>query len=322
VRDRGVLATWSALRREWSQLPELQARCRDARSQWDEAKAKLRDSEARLAAVLQELGAENLPEAKRLAADAARLRALQRQAMQLEAELTVQAGGTGLVAFEHWDTRDIGEGVAEGRAAVESARVAHRAAEAALAATRRRLADLERSGTLPELRLELAEVETRAARLQHAWVVHRLALEALRQAHGRFRRERQPEVMRQASDLFASFTQGRYTRVLADGDSIQNMQVEHRDGALFLPEQLSRGTQEQLYLALRLAWIASRERQAEPLPLIFDDILVNADPDRQASMVRVLARWSRARQVLYLTCHPDVTKLFKRVGAKDMLALA
>jgi uncharacterized protein YhaN len=322
VRDRGTLATWVALRREWRQLPELESRRREAESRYEEGRAELTNAERRLADILEELRAENLAEAKRLAADAARLRALRRQAMQLEAELTVQAGGAGLAAFESWDSRDIAEGVAEARHAVESARVAHREAEAALAATRRRLEDLERSGTLPELRLELAEAEARAVRLQHTWVVHRLALEALLQAHGRFRRERQPEVMRQASDLFAAFTAGRYSRVLADGDNIQDLQVERQDGALFRPGQLSRGTQEQLYLALRLAWIASRERQAEPLPLIFDDILVNADPSRQESMARALARLGKNRQVLYLTCHPDTVKLFRRLGAKETLSLA
>ena len=45
-------------------------------------------------------------------------------------------------------------------------------------------------------------------------------------------------------------------------------------------DELSRGTGEQLYLALRFGLIEEFAGQAEPLPVVMDDILVNFDVER------------------------------------------
>jgi uncharacterized protein YhaN len=322
VRERGSLNSWTALRGEWQEVPDIRRRWSQAMQMVEEAAGKVRESEAGLQAFLATLGVATVAQATRLTEEAARLRFLQREALSLDAELSAQSGGQGLDAYRQWDGRGIEVGLQEAQDACDGARARRRDAENQAAARREQLKELERSGTLAELRLELEARRQAAAQLYHRWAVRRLAADVLHLAHERFQRERQPEVLQAASKLFDRFTAGRYVRVMAAGDSIKTVSVERGDGALFSPQELSRGTREQLYLALRLAWIESRERQAEPLPLIFDDVLVNSDPVRQKEMARLLAALGRRRQLIYLTCHPEMSKLLKQAGAAPALSLA
>jgi uncharacterized protein YhaN len=67
---------------------------------------------------------------------------------------------------------------------------------------------------------------------------------------------------------------------------------------------LSTGTAQQLYLALRFGLVDHFARQAESLPVVMDDILVNFDPARAERAARSIEDLARRHQVLYFTCHP------------------
>lgn len=60
------------------------------------------------------------------------------------------------------------------------------------------------------------------------------------------------------------------------------------DGSRVGIDGLSEGTQDQLYLALRLASIEGRTGSGT-LPLICDDLLITADDGRSGAMLKVLA---------------------------------
>ncbi len=67
--------------------------------------------------------------------------------------------------------------------------------------------------------------------------------------------------------------------------------------------QLSRGTAEQLYLALRFGYIRDYATSSVPVSIIFDDILVNFDPARMKHASEAIADLAETCQVLYFTCH-------------------
>ncbi len=68
---------------------------------------------------------------------------------------------------------------------------------------------------------------------------------------------------------------------------------------------LSRGTAEQLCLALRFGLVERFvETSGEPLPIVMDDILVNFDDDRAARAARSIEALAGTCQVIYFTCHP------------------
>ena len=153
-------------------------------------------------------------------------------------------------------------------------------------------------------------------RLARQWSVLALARDFLLTAKARFEEEGQQGVIRFAGDLFAAVTEGEYTGIAASLEGDAFMAV-HRSGDRRDPErQLSQGTREQLYLALRLAYIKNHAAKAEPLPIIMDDILVNFDPIRAANTARILTEFARDNQLLFFTCHPAVADLLLEAAGR------
>ena len=85
------------------------------------------------------------------------------------------------------------------------------------------------------------------------------------------------------------------------------------NGTTKTPENLSRGTREQLYLALRFGLIRQFAEQETSLPVVVDEVLVNFDPDRARRAAEAFAELARTNQVLVFTCHPSMAELFTTV---------
>jgi len=66
---------------------------------------------------------------------------------------------------------------------------------------------------------------------------------------------------------------------------------------------MSDGTQDQLYLALRLASMEKFSVDGEPLPLLEDDALVNFDNARARAAMKVLGNLGANTQVIFFTHH-------------------
>jgi uncharacterized protein YhaN len=90
------------------------------------------------------------------------------------------------------------------------------------------------------------------------------------------------------------------------------LQVRQADGKLKEPHQLSTGTREQLYLAIRLAYVLHYCRDAEPLPIVMDDVLVNFDDQRSAATLEALIEVAAQIQLILLTCHSQTLELVQR----------
>lgn len=168
-------------------------------------------------------------------------------------------------------------------------------------------------GSAP-LRSREAVLKEELRRHARRWSVLALARDFLLTAKGRFEEEGQAGVIRFAGDIFAAITEGEYTGIAAslDGDAFTAL---HRSGDRRDPErQLSQGTREQMYLALRLAYVKNHASKAEPLPLIMDDILVNFDPGRARNTARVLAEFAKDNQALFFTCHPGTMEILMEEG--------
>ncbi|GDY12033.1 GTP-binding protein [Planctomycetota bacterium] len=67
-------------------------------------------------------------------------------------------------------------------------------------------------------------------------------------------------------------------------------------------DQLSLGAREQFALLVRLG-LAEVFAKGRRLPLVLDDPLINADPQRRGTMIQALRHASRKLQILVFTCH-------------------
>lgn len=286
------------------------------------AAAALADREAAASAFLAEAGCADPDDLRARDRQAAQRRSAAAQLRELRAHLAGMAGGADAV------DRLVAESMAGDPAEIEAARADAREQIERLDGEERevlnrigaldaRIAHLERADELGARRQELAALEGRAGAMAREWAVRALALRLLTETRSRYERERQPDVVRSATDHFARITDGRYARIVAPpGEG--GVRVETEGGEARATDELSRGTAEQLYLALRFGLIEEFARSAEPLPVVMDDIVVNFDVDRAARAAAAIRDLADRHQVLYFTCHRHVAELLDPGGGRTL----
>jgi uncharacterized protein YhaN len=187
--------------------------------------------------------------------------------------------------------------------ALAAGRDSQTAAEATLQEQLRRLrAEADTSAIRQELADRRAALESHGRR----WLVLRTALELLRETRSEYEERHRPAVLARAETLFMEWTAGEYSGFDRLSESGLEAVVSASDGKRVPLAGLSRGTAEQLYLAMRIALVEHLATRQEPLPLVMDDVLVNFDPTRAQRVARTIEDVARTRQVIYLTCHREV----------------
>ncbi len=118
-------------------------------------------------------------------------------------------------------------------------------------------------------------------------------------------------------DAFRAITAGAYAGVAVEADGRgQAMVALTADGTGRKPlDQLSEGTRDQLYLALRIAALEDYAVLAPPLPFIADDVLQTFDDTRTVATLDALRALSEHVQVIALTHHPHVAGLAEALPA-------
>ncbi|SFL63595.1 ATP-binding protein [Salibacterium qingdaonense] len=169
-----------------------------------------------------------------------------------------------------------------------------------LAAVNQEIRTVEEGGTYEQMLQQYEEKKLKLHHLARSWKTYRAARAILNEAKSMYEQERQPEVIRNASSYFSYLTSSHYERLFAPLGE-ETFIVEDTHGFRFTPEELSRGTAEQLYLSLRLA-LAESYHHNQTLPFILDDPFVNFDRERQSMVFSLLTNLSSHRQILYFTC--------------------
>jgi len=168
--------------------------------------------------------------------------------------------------------------------------------------------DLEEGGTYEEIMHIF--MEERAALNEEAkvWGRYAIAKTLLEQTINSFKKERLPAVIAQAEEYFSFLTDGEYTKIRIN-NSGKGLLVERYDRLTFEADELSRGTAEQIYAAMRLALAVSTFSE-DPFPLIIDDGFVNFDRKRTRNMIKLLRKLSDTRQIIFFTCHETLLTNF------------
>ena len=154
---------------------------------------------------------------------------------------------------------------------------------------------------------ELASIGRHARR----FAVLRMAITLLSREIERYRQENQGPVLRRASELFPRLTLERYRELrvdFSDADAAE-LRCVRADGRDLSIAELSDGTRDQLYLALRLASLERYAVRSEPVPLVFDDILIHFDDERATAALQVIDELSSTFQVLFFTHHARLLEL-------------
>jgi len=181
-----------------------------------------------------------------------------------------------------------------------------------------RLADNQRqrqnleTGVSAELAVfQKLSAETEAKDLAREWLVLKLAASLLSSSMETYRERQADPVMRRAGELFSVLTGGRFAKLVQlydDRDELQ-LQAERQSGEKVPLGGLSEGTGDQLYLALRLAFLEDYAARNEPAPLIVDDIFQTFDDERTASGLKALAGTSGTFQTILFTHERSVVDI-------------
>ncbi|WNG20798.1 AAA family ATPase [Cystobacter fuscus] len=302
-----------------ARLRELRARAEDLGGEWARL-SRLREAEAReVEALLAQGGADSEESFRQRARRAERFEELTGQRRELRSRVEAATGLTAEVARAAIEAEGGEERLRErlGQLRIQEPAHARRLEQlhTDYGAARSQLERWEGDEELARLRTQEERLRARAAELATRYAKDRLALALLARARRRFEQEQQPRVIQLASEHFAALTEGRYRRVFVPAGGSRELRVTgaRRDWS---PEELSRGTREQLYLAFRLAVIQDFGETRGALPLMVDDILVNFDPRRARGTLELLARLSTHHQVIAFTCHPWLRELFEDKGAR------
>ena len=163
--------------------------------------------------------------------------------------------------------------------------------------------EMETDALATELRQRREDLLSRLRAGASRWSVLALAHRILSRSRSEYEAQHRPAVIDRAEHFFKAWTDGRYTRIVAPlGEDVRG--IERLDGVEVPLVGLSRGTSEQLYLALRFGLVQHFvETSGEPLPIVMDDILVNFDPERAERAARSIEEIAETCQVIYFTCH-------------------
>lgn len=168
-------------------------------------------------------------------------------------------------------------------------------------------------GDIDELYAKLDSLSARREERQREYDALTMAMDALSAANDTLRQRFSPQLNRRASELFARLTGGEYAALELsrsfDASVVPAGQVLPRSALA-----LSRGTVEQLYLAVRLAVCQLTLDGEDPPPLVLDDALADFDDRRMELALELLRELGQERQILLFTCHSREADWARRVG--------
>ena len=226
-----------------------------------------------------------------------------------------------LVRLRDYTEEDVQEALLRGRGTKDDANLARDVAHTNHATAQQELARAEAVGSAAELQAEALETAEQLAALVDEFVQVRVQSLILSRVLAAESPDAQNGLLAHAEVLAARLTGGRIQGLKAEETDIgRRLRIEAEalnDGG---PGELSEGTADQVYLALRLAGI--REQQAasvaagQPtLPVVLDDVLQAHDDARTSAAIHVLIEEAREQQIVLLTHHAAVAAVAAELGA-------
>lgn len=163
-----------------------------------------------------------------------------------------------------------------------------------------------------------AHVAADIYRSAEEWFSLQIEEEAVNEMRRRFEKDNISGTLNTASSYLHRISSGRYHRIWAPlGEDF--ICVDDEYGRTFRVEQLSGGTREQLFLAIRFALVREFARRGIELPVVMDDLFVNFDEERTIAAVECLVEVaSEGQQILFFTCHQHLAELFKRKDVEPL----
>ena len=322
-----MLASVRALRDRMAEHRDRESRRAALAQQAEQAAFVLADlarasraREAELNDVLNACGASDADSAEQVLAAAATRAEQMANRERTRSLLLVDGDGMSLSDLRALVATMPADSVLATLAAVEAeaaaANAAAQTANGALVRLKDQLEGRSRDAAYDDARAAEAEAAATAGRVLQEALTARLAADILGRAMESVETAGGSEMLGRIGVWFRDLTAGAYARITTqDGDDGNQVLVavhSDRPDETKLMHQLSEGTRDQLYLALRLEAVAAHP---DRLQFIADDILQTFDDTRAAAALDALLELSERVQVIVLTHHGHILELARRLPA-------
>jgi DNA repair exonuclease SbcCD ATPase subunit len=160
------------------------------------------------------------------------------------------------------------------------------------------------------LESELAQCRQKREELLGQEAALELAMETMAAADTELQQRFSPRLAKEAAELFAKLTEGRYDEITLARDLTAKTRLTG-DAVGWETDYLSAGAKDQLYLSLRLAVCKLALPTEDPCPLVLDDAFVSFDRQRMEKALNLCRELGQTRQILLFTCHEREYNYFR-----------
>lgn len=332
--DHDPLGLVSQAKDQLAQAREIRTRRMALAAEADQRRNEAAAAQARLDAAqtalteVQRLTGATDRVALAAALEAARSRrAKQDDLARLELDVARQADGRPLAELEAACDGETEEALAERAArlsqdADDSARRAQDAGERA-AEAQLRFDQLDSGAAAADAASDLEQARAEMEALAEVYLLRRTQRILLDYAMRRQADRNRNPLLARAAEHFRRLTLGCYAdlRVDHDADKPRLLGLCADRHSTVTVADMSEGTQDQLFLALRLAALEQALQAGIHLPFLADDLFVTFDDDRARAGLEVLGELSRTTQVLFFTHHAHLRTLAAEVFGSGSLSM-
>jgi uncharacterized protein YhaN len=162
-----------------------------------------------------------------------------------------------------------------------------------------------------EVEEDLSRYENEVRRLERFASALNMAVAVIGEAAEEVHRDIAPRLNKEVGDALGRITGGRYAEVYVDPTNLEVSLKSPEIDEIVPIDRLSLGTQQQVYLLLRVAIARLLSATGERIPLILDDPFVDFDEPRLLRTLDLLVDISERNQVLLFTKSALAQKWFK-----------
>ena len=167
-------------------------------------------------------------------------------------------------------------------------------------------------GELQSVDRRIEELEVEKVLLEETGFCIQTAMDVLNESALEIKRDFTPILNSSLSGFINGITSSKYSEVRVDDSFIPKIE-EPFYGSIVKVDDLSGGTVDQIYLALRLALVHIMENSTETIPVIMDEVFAHYDDTRTEEALKLINRISSQRQVVLFTCKERETESAIRI---------
>jgi uncharacterized protein YhaN len=301
---------------KWTERASLSAQLGTARTELDRLDAEVADARSHLDELLHAADCTDIAELADVERRAARRCGLRDEAAKLERQISQVGEGVfeDLRSDANEFDRDAADGEVRGlRERIEELGVERDELKEQIGQGKRELEIAEGNISAVAAAEDIELAQARIRELAGDCAKAKLAAAVIRRAIERYRSLHQDPLLLRANELFTRFTYGDYKELFVDVNEkgVAYMVARRHDRVRHDMSQMSTGTREQLFLALRLAAIERYVELSGPVPVIFDDVFLESDEPRSERIFEALGELAMKTQVIVLTHHHHLVAVGK-----------